>query len=265
MKKISCSVVVPVFNPDLKVFEVMLGSLVKQTYQSFEVILVDDSDKIDVTKIVEKFPNLSIKHIKNSQKLGLTKSLNYGISLSRQEFIARADCDDFYREDRLEKQISFLKENSMYDLCGTSCVTVDLQGNHTHKRIIPNSNTEIKRQLHFWVPIVHSSVMFRNSFFKKYGTYSENYDCEDYELWFRAKKLGCKFHNLKQELTFLRIDRTSEDSRGRYWRQMLELKIKYFDFSFLFTSVSGILFRFLMSYLPLDFSSFIYNILSKYR
>ena len=68
----------------------MLGSLVKQTYQSFEVILVDDSDKIDVTKIVEKFPNLSIKHIKNSQKLGLTKSLNYGISLSRQEFIARA-------------------------------------------------------------------------------------------------------------------------------------------------------------------------------
>ena len=110
MKKISCSVVVPVFNPDLKVFEVMLGSLVKQTYQSFEVILVDDSDKIDVTKIVEKFPNLSIKHIKNSQKLGLTKSLNYGISLSRQEFIARADCDDFYEEDRLEKQISFLKK-----------------------------------------------------------------------------------------------------------------------------------------------------------
>ena len=265
MKNINCSVLVPLYNPDLKVFEVMLRSLAKQTYQSFEVILVDDSDKIDVTDLVNKFPELNLKYVKNIKKLGLSKSLNYGISLSSQEFIARADCDDFYREDRLEKQISFLKENSMYDLCGTSCITVNLQGNHTHKRIIPNSNAEIKRQLHFWVPIVHSSVMFRNSFFKKYGTYSENIDCEDYELWLRAKKNGCNFYNLKQELTFLRIDRSSQFSRERYWRQMLNLKIKYFDFSFFFTSVLGILLRFLMSLLPGFLSSLFYNIFSKYR
>ena len=107
--------------------------------------------------------------------------------------------------------------------------------------------------------------MFKNSFFKKYGTYSESIDCEDYELWFRAKKLGCKFYNLKQELTFLRIDRSSKFSRERYWRQMLNLKIKYFDFSFFFTSVLGILFRFLMSLLPGFLSSLFYNIFSKYR
>ena len=73
MKNINCSVLVPVYNPNLKVFEVMLRSLAKQTYQSFEVILVDDSDQIDITDLVKKFPQLNLRHVKNIEKLGFDK------------------------------------------------------------------------------------------------------------------------------------------------------------------------------------------------
>ena len=91
-----------------------LNSILNQTYQNFEIILVYDDIKLDDLLLIENDfkNNPKIKIIKNAQNLGAGISRNIGIKHSKGEIIAFIDADDLWLPNKLEKQTNFMKENN---------------------------------------------------------------------------------------------------------------------------------------------------------
>ena len=95
-----------------------ITSILNQTYEDLELLIMDDASTDNTYKICESLKNKDqrIKLYKNKSNLGLTKSLNKLISLSSGEIIARQDSDDISKKERIEKQLKFLEENNL-DAC----------------------------------------------------------------------------------------------------------------------------------------------------
>jgi len=249
------SIILPLYNPVLKFFKLTLESIFKQTYQQFEVIIIDDSDSpILNKKVLSNFQEEKIIHYIPSKKLGLSKALNKGISIAKGEFIARFDADDIYDKKRLEIQLNFLVKNEYIDVCGTNCVKIDLNGNQIGLRKFPEKDKKIKQRLHLTNALAHPTLMIRKTFFDKYGNYSVHENIEDYELWLRAKQNGCKFYNIQKNLCKLRVFEGNDFSRPRHWKDNFLLKLKYADKKYPFSSINGLIIFGFISLLPNKFA-----------
>ncbi len=91
-----------------------LNSVLNQTYQDFEIILIYDDTKLDDLLLIQNDfkDNPKIKIIKNTKNLGAGISRNIGIKHSKGEIIAFIDSDDLWLPNKLEKQTKFMKENN---------------------------------------------------------------------------------------------------------------------------------------------------------
>ena len=107
------SVIIPYFKKK-KFIEKTLNSVLNQTYQDFEVILIyDDENKNDlkfIDSLVNKNPKIKI--IENIKNLGAGLSRNIGIKNSSGSIIAFLDSDDYWMPDKLDKQINFMRKNN---------------------------------------------------------------------------------------------------------------------------------------------------------
>lgn len=103
--------------------DLLMESLVNQTYKKFELIVVDQNDNDRVKSIVNKYTDkVDIKYIK-SDKIGLSHNRNIGIDMAKGEIIGFPDDDCVYEDNTLENVIKFFKENEDYRIY--SCKTMD--------------------------------------------------------------------------------------------------------------------------------------------
>ncbi|MDS3842651.1 glycosyltransferase family 2 protein, partial [Staphylococcus hominis] len=109
------SIIIPTYNRDKKLIKRALVSVLKQTYQNFEIILVDDNINSDISndvkKLVDELNDKRIKYIKNKQNIGGAKSRNKAIKIAKGDYITFLDDDDFYLKDKLKKQVDYLENN----------------------------------------------------------------------------------------------------------------------------------------------------------
>ena len=106
------SVIIPYYKKREYIFET-LQSVLNQSYQNFEIILVFDEEnknELDFIKDITKVDN-RINLIINERNLGVALSRNKAIKYANGEFIAFLDADDLWKKDKLEKQINFMKKN----------------------------------------------------------------------------------------------------------------------------------------------------------
>ena len=95
---------------------ILLDSLVKQTYKNFELIIVDQNEHYKVQNIVDRYTNiLSIKYIKSSTK-GLSYNRNIGIKECSGDIIGFPDDDCYYSENLLEEIVYTFKEKKYFYL-----------------------------------------------------------------------------------------------------------------------------------------------------
>lgn len=198
------SVIIPAYK-SAKYIRESVESIEKQTYQNFEVIIVDDTEVDDGTKsIIDSFNDDRIKYIKPSSRLGLVRSLNYAIKLAKGEYIARMDADDISHIKRLEVQVDFLQSHPQIGFVGSNCYTMDTKGKITGNIEFPSQEEDIKIKLFFNNSFVHPSMMIRKQLLEE-ELYNENcFCCEDYEFWVRlAAKTSC--YNIEQKLIKYRV------------------------------------------------------------
>ncbi len=225
-KDLFISVILPMYNAE-RYIEESVQSILKQTYENFELIIIDDGSKDHSRALVKGINDRRIKYLYQSNS-GMAASLNTGIESAKGEIIARQDADDISHPDRFEKQISFLTENPGCGLLGTwsNIFSDNSPGHAMHQH--PTDNLLIKLFLLFDNPFVHSSVMIRKTVLDAVGNYDVNKSSliQDYDLWSRVAR-NYTVANLPELLLDYReteggISRTTTDYSGDVIEQAME-------------------------------------------
>jgi len=182
------SVVMSVYNGE-KYIEEAIQSILRQTYQDFEFIIVNDCSTDKTVEIINSFNDSRIRIINNLENIGLTKSLNKGIKYTKGEYIARMDADDISLPHRFETQIGFLEKNKDYALIGSSFYQVNEEGKTVFWTRVLTEDSEIRRGLKNQNWFGHGSVLIRKSAFIECKGYNEEFECaQDYDLWLRISE-----------------------------------------------------------------------------
>ena len=197
------SVLMSVYN-GMAYVEQAVQSILDQTFQDFEFIVINDGSTDDTKKVLENFSDPRM-HIFMQSNTGLTIALNRGLKLCRGEFIARMDADDLCLPERLEQQLIFLNKHPKVGVVGTAYVEIDDKGKVLLEKPCLVEDIQLRKSLIKFNPLCHTSVMLRKSVLKKIGHYDESFSyAQDYELWFRISKYY-KLANIPQPLTKRRI------------------------------------------------------------
>lgn len=196
------SVVLSVYNGE-KTLSKCLQSVLDQTYQDFEIILVNDNSTDNTRYIIQQYKdNNKIITVHNNKNLGLTKSLNIGIQRAQGIFMARIDADDWWDKHKLHRQVIYLENHPNIGIVGTNCVSINTKTKKRFKIKKPETNSQIRNTLYKESPFVHSSVLVRAQLLKEHGLYDEEYRfAQDYELWNRLL-LYTKGYNIQDDLCF---------------------------------------------------------------
>lgn len=205
------SVIMPVKDGELFIEEA-IRSVLRQSFENWELLIVNDSSEDQTLEKVLQFTDSRIRLMTSNGKEGIATALNLGIRESRGDLIARLDCDDIARSDRLERQVEFLREHTNYGLVGSWMRTFG-KVNRTVR--YPIADEEIRITLNVRPPFGHPAVMFRKLWdYGNCGLYREIPKAEDYDLWLRiAKQWKCA--NLPRTLTFYRTHANQETKRNK--------------------------------------------------
>ena len=136
------SVIIPTYKRKLDYVSNALQSVLNQTYDDIEIIVVDDSPndfpyRDEIKNYIEKLNDDRVIYIRNEKNLGGSLSRNVGINASRGEYITFLDDDDEYMPGKVEKQLKFMLSNDcdlsfsnmiMYRLDGKVCDFRDHKG-----------------------------------------------------------------------------------------------------------------------------------------
>lgn len=203
------TVLMSVYNSG-KYLREAIDSVLVQTFTDFEFLIINDGSTDKTQEILESYRDTRIR-LFNQNNMGLTRSLNKGIQLSRGEYIARMDADDIALPERLRKQVKFLDEYPEIGAVGSFHREVNQILQIEIVKEFPTEDSTIKRILIKKNPISHPTAMIRRSVFEKTGLYNEGEKCkyiEDYELWFRLAKTY-KLANIPETLVIKRFIPTS--------------------------------------------------------
>lgn len=191
MKKIEVTVLMPVYNGAEFIREA-IESVLKQTFTSFELLIIDDGSDDNSTSIIRSYKDSRIRLILNNKNIGLVNTLNRGIELARGDLIARIDQDDICHPERLEKQFDFVKINPEIILLGSGCIEIDESGNKIATHQYPlRHNKLLHNLLKLKAFFPHSSAFFNKRKVQELGGYNINLNgAEDCDLWLRIASIG---------------------------------------------------------------------------
>lgn len=192
-----------VYNTE-KYLDQSILSILSQTFQDFEFIIINDASTDCSLSIIKKFQERDkrIKLVNNEENLGLTKSLNKALKKAEGNYIARQDADDISLTERLQKQYFFLERNKSIFLCGTDRVDIDgKEFTLKNRSTIITGCENVKKLLQKRNCITHSSIMFRNNGY----LYREKFIyAQDYDFFLNLLSNGLKLDNLDEKCVLYR-------------------------------------------------------------
>jgi glycosyltransferase involved in cell wall biosynthesis len=216
------SIVMPVYNAE-RYLELAIKSILNQTHEDYEFIIIDDGSMDDTLDIIKAYSknDKRIRILVNQKNLGIVASLNYGLANARGKYIARMDADDYSHPLRIEKQVAYLDSHPEIGLLGTAYRSIDETGHCLVIRDIPSEDIVIRWISLFNCAFNHPSVMFRNDIYKIVGGYNPDMEnAEDYDLWSRmlhytkvANLLDPLVDYRKNELQISRLKRTEQEQK----------------------------------------------------
>lgn len=223
------SVLMSVFNEPKRWLVESIDSVLNQTYQDLEFIIVVDNPLAD-KEIVECLNDYSssdkrIIVIFNKRNLGLALSLNEGLRLAKGEFIARMDADDVAMPSRFENELVFLI-NQNADMVSTNGIIID--ENSCYVRKMEEKKLDPSRDLLFQNPILHPSVLIKTSVMRQLGGYRNFRRSQDYDLWLRMLSCGFKIRVLNDYLIKYRISSFNLSNSNRleqYYTNLFQRKM----------------------------------------
>ncbi|WP_034643873.1 glycosyltransferase family 2 protein [Desulfovibrio inopinatus] len=178
------SVVIPTYNRSRCVGNA-IRSVLQQTFQDVECIVVDDGSTDNTMEILTAFDDVRLR-VTTQPNAGVSAARNTGIALARADIIALLDSDDVWLPEKMERQLQFMHEYG-YAICQTQEIWV------RHGVRVNPMNKHAKPHGHFFEKaltmclVSPSTVAFTRQFWCECGPFDETLlACEDYDLWLRA-------------------------------------------------------------------------------
>lgn len=208
------SVIMPCFNAEKYISE-SIESVLNQTYENFEIILVDDSSTDNTPNIIKKYVQKhgdKLKYISQPNQ-GPSAARNNGVRNSTGDLIAFLDSDDIYVKDSLEKKIMKLKSDKELTLVYSDAFIIyesELTNYHYKKIVEKFYEGYVFPQLMVNNFICTSTVMLKKEVFNSIGYFNEKIKgVEDYEFWLKISKKDFKIGLVDEPLTYYRIRKGS--------------------------------------------------------
>ena len=127
------SIIMPSYNTALYIRET-IQSVLDQTNQNWELIIVDDCSTDNTDEIVDSIKDERIRYLKNEKNSGAAVSRNRALREAKGRWIAFLDSDDLWMPEKLEKQISFMEKNG-YSFSYTNYEEIDVEGKKTGVKV----------------------------------------------------------------------------------------------------------------------------------
>lgn len=218
------SVIMPTYNHE-KFVGAAIESVLNQTFQDFELVIMDDGSKDRTPEVVAGYSDPRIRFVPSPRNRGVCATLNDCIRMARGEYIAELNSDDLCKPDRLEKQVAWLDAHPETGVVFSYAEIINDEGgphedtSHFYHKVflVPNRNRlEWLRQFFFvGNALCHPSSMVRRAVHDEVGLYNERLgQVHDFELWIRIC-LRHEIHIIEENLVCFRLLRGEANASGQ--------------------------------------------------
>jgi glycosyltransferase involved in cell wall biosynthesis len=186
--------------------EPALHSLANQTFQDYELIIVDNNSRDGTDRIVAEWAGRDERIRPYRQNvLGAAKCINFAASVARAPLFARFDGTDILDPDRLRIQHARMEQEPRLGLLGGRVDLIDINDNVVGRRDLPLTDQELRTFLRQGNPFVQSAVMIRRSVFEAVGGYRVSLrTSNDFDLWCRVAEVA-QIANMQEVLARFRV------------------------------------------------------------
>ena len=225
------SVIIPCYNHQNYV-EKSLKSVFDQTYKNIEIIVIDDGSKDNSVNILKELQKNNHFILECQENMGVCKTLNKAISMSKGKYIAILASDDYWDLTKIEKQVKVLETSKDSEFCFTQALEFD--SNTSEKiKIFPKKplSGDVLNSVFIRQHVPAGSMMFSRNLFDKLSGFDENLKEEDWDFVIRSAA-NTKFIGIKEPLFFYRSHESNVmKTRGRkeIFKQKILLLIKNFN------------------------------------
>lgn len=228
------SVVVAVYNAE-EFIQSTIKSVLSQTFDDFELILLDDASSDASLSVMKQFNDKRIRVLQNDKNLGISKTRNKLLDAANGEYIAVLDHDDICLPDRLKEQVKFLDNNPDIDMVGSWFELYCPKNAVWWRRLIVNCgwvwcHPQNPTLLDAWQGnvVMHPTMMFRKQCLDNLGIrYREEYSpAEDYDLVFQMFEKGKKMANIKKILVKYTLHGNNLSIRAKDNMRIADKKVK---------------------------------------
>lgn len=225
-KMTKITVVMPAYRENRNQILQAIESILKQTYQEFEyIIILDDPNNIELVNLIRSYEEKDnrIRLYVNEKNMGCPYSKDRGIRLAQTEYIAIMDSDDVARPDRLEKELYTLESNQL-DLVGAYVSVMDEDGKYLYNMDnLPLTHEKIAKRMRVNNCVPHPTWFMRKQMYVNLGGYTDMQGGEDYDFLLRAIEQGYKLGIVDKILLDYRLS-THSISRNNLYKQYLMMK-----------------------------------------
>ena len=191
----------PIYN-GIEFINDSVMSIIQQKYTNWELLIGINGHppNSEVFKIAQKYAELNsnIRVYDFTDIKGKSNTLNELIKYCKYDWISLLDVDDIWLPDKLEKQVSYMEK---YDVIGTKCRYFGTSNNEPRIPLGDISKFDFRNVN----PIINSSCLLKKSL----CWWDASCVIEDYDLWLRLWKKGCKFYNVTDVQVLHRIHQES--------------------------------------------------------
>jgi len=205
MNKVKLTVLMAVYNGG-EFLKDSIQSVLNQTYQDFEFLILDDCSTDNSVEIINSFSDSRIVIYSNEKNMGQTKSLTLGLNHARGEYIARIDADDIAFPLWLKAQINFIERNPEVVVASANAIVIDENTKIRRKYLVPSKKEEILLRSLMASPINHVVSIMRKDILVQYGGYDDQYRIiADYGLWSALLRNGKNITSSNKVLMAIRV------------------------------------------------------------
>jgi len=207
-----------------------IKSIFAQTFEDWELLLVDDGSSDGSLDIVRSVEDARLKVFSDGQNKKLPTRLNQIIDLARGKYIARMDADDLCSPKRIEKQLQFLEKNQSIDLVGTRVIYLDENDTLLGCNSSSESHSEICVNPARMFMITHPTVVARRAWYRRNRYDEDAFAAEDFNLWLRTFQ-DSTFANIPDLVYYYRLNKYRLNQTFNFRKR---LRARYFCAKFIF-------------------------------